>query len=42
MSLGLQGFYKKNDILVRLKNTASNTKQGGGQFFITFFLLNGF
>jgi hypothetical protein len=31
MSLGLQDFDKKNDILVHLKNTASHTKQGGGQ-----------
>ncbi len=32
MSLGLQDFDKKNYILVRLKNTAYNTKQGIGQY----------
>jgi hypothetical protein len=32
MSLGLQSFDKKNNILVRLKNTASHTKQGRGQY----------
>jgi hypothetical protein len=39
MSLGLQDFDKKKYILVRLKNTASNTKQGRGQYSSLIFCL---